>query len=380
MYHCVSCFEVSFIGGYMALSSQHGGNIIQAAAAIGVDANSLTDFSANINPLGMPDSLKRAITENLALAERYPDVEYRALHQALAHHHKIPAEWVLAGNGETELIFNLVQQLSPRTALLLTPGFAEYRRALTRVGCEIVDFQLSEEQGWQPDESLLSALTPDLDCLFLCTPNNPTGLLLDNVLLLAIAQRCRENSIALIVDEAFLDFLPDEPGLIPRLSNFPQLYVLRSLTKFFAIAGLRLGYLVSADTVTVGRIRTLREPWTINAFAALAGEVILNDRDYIEASYRWLSAEQPRLYQGLSELQGITVWPPRANYIFLRCDIDGLELQRVLLEKNILIRHCANYPGLDARYYRVAIKSQMDNDKLLDALRRVLSDKAGAGE
>lgn len=380
MYHCVSCFEVSFIGGNMALSSQHGGNIIEAAAAIGVDANSLTDFSANINPLGMPDSLKRAITENLALAERYPDVEYLALHQALAHHHKIPTEWVLAGNGETELIFNLVQQLSPRKALLLTPGFAEYRRALTRVGCKIVDFQLSEEQGWQPDESLLIALTPDLDCLFLCTPNNPTGLLLDNVLLLAIAQRCRENSIALIVDEAFLDFLPDEPGLIPRLSNFPQLYVLRSLTKFFAIAGLRLGYLVSADTATVGRIRALREPWTINAFAALAGEVILNDRDYIEASYRWLSAEQPRLYQGLSELQGITVWPPRANYIFLRCDIDGLELQRALLEKNILIRHCANYPGLDARYYRVAIKSQLDNDKLLDALRRVLSDKAGAGE
>lgn len=364
----------------MALSSQHGGNIIEAAAAIGVDVNSLTDFSANINPLGMPDSLKRAITENLALAERYPDVEYRALHQALANHHKIPTEWVLAGNGETELIFNLVQQLSPRKALLLTPGFAEYRRALTRVGCEIVDFQLSEEQGWQPDESLLSALTPDLDCLFLCTPNNPTGLLLDNVLLLALAQRCRENSIALIVDEAFLDFLPDEPGFIPQLVSFPQLYVLRSLTKFFAIAGLRLGYLVSADTVTVGRIRQLREPWTINAFAALAGEVILNDHDYIEASYRWLSAEQPRLYNGLSELQGITVWPPRANYIFLRCDIDGLELQRALLKKNILIRHCANYPGLDARYYRVAIKSQLDNDRLLDALRRVLSDKAGAGE
>lgn len=364
----------------MAFSSQHGGNIIEAAAVMGVDANTLIDFSANINPLGMPDSLKRAITENLALAERYPDVEYRALHQALANHHKIPQEWVLAGNGETELIFNLVQQLSPRKALLLTPGFAEYRRALARVGCEITDFHLSEEQGWQPDESLLSALSPDLDCLFLCTPNNPTGLLLDRLLLLAVAQRCRENNIALIIDEAFLDFIPDEAGLIPHLSNFPRLYVLRSLTKFFAIAGLRLGYLVSADTVTVGRIREQREPWTINAFAALAGEVILNDSTYIEASHHWLSNEQPRLFNALNALPGITVWPPRANYIFLRCDIEGVDLQRALLEKNILIRHCANYPGLDVRYYRVAIKSPADNDKLLEALRQMFSHKDGAGE
>lgn len=364
----------------MAFSSQHGGNIIEAAAAIGVEADLLIDFSANINPLGMPDSLKRAIVENLALAERYPDVEYRALHQALAKHHQVPLEWVLAGNGETELIFNLVQQLSPRKALLLTPGFAEYRRALARIGCEVTDFHLSEAQGWQPDESFVQALTPDVDCLFLCTPNNPTGLLLDKKLLLAIAHRCRENHIALIVDEAFLDFLPDEPGLIPHLSHFPQLYILRSLTKFFAIAGLRLGYLVSADSKTVGHIREQREPWTINAFAALAGEVILNDCGYIEASYRWISTEQPRLFNGLNGLRGIKVWPPSANYIFMRCDVDGLDLQRRLLEENILIRHCANYPGLDARYYRVAIKSPADNDKLLDALQRVLSNTDGAGE
>lgn len=138
--------------------------------------------------------------------------------------------------------------------------------------------------------------------------------------------------------------------------------------------------MVSANTDVVGRIRTQREPWTINAFAALAGEVILNDRDYIEASYRWLSTEQPRLFKGLSKQSGITVWPPRANYIFLRCEIEGLDLQRRLLEKNILIRHCANYPGLDSRYYRVAIKSPVDNDKLLAAMQCILSNTDGAGE
>lgn len=364
----------------MAFISEHGGNTREAAQALGVSPERLTDFSANINPLGMPQSLKQAIVDNLALVERYPDVEYHALHAALACHHQVLPEWIVAGNGETELIFNLVQYLAPKRALLLTPGFAEYRRALVRAGCEIVDFALDEGSGWQPDEQLLAALTPDLDCLFLCTPNNPTGLMPDEKLLLAVAERCHRLGIALIMDEAFLDFMPDVPGFIPRLCDFPKLYVLRSLTKFFAIPGLRLGYLVSADIATTQLIRRLREPWTINAFAALAGEVILDDEEYISASHRWLSAEQPRLFSLLDSLQGITVWAPRANYIFLRCDVAGLDLQQALLEHLILIRSCANYPGLDARYYRVAIKSPQNNDLLVSALCSVLSSRDCAGE
>jgi threonine-phosphate decarboxylase len=364
----------------MAFISEHGGNTLEAAQALGVDPALLTDFSANINPLGMPASLRRAIVEQLTLAERYPDVEYRALHAALAKHHNVPPEWVLAGNGETELIFNLVQFLAPAKALLLTPGFAEYRRALTRAGCEIIDFPLRESEGWQPDEKLLSALTPQLDCLFLCTPNNPTGLLPEKKLLIKVANRCREQNIALVVDEAFLDFMSDEPGFIPQLSQYPQLYVLRSLTKFFAIPGLRLGYLVSADTALVKKVRQAREPWTINAFAALAGEIILEDRAYIKATREWLSREQPRLFSLLASLPGLTAWRPGANYIFIRCDIEGLDLQQALLEQFILIRHCKNYPGLDERYYRLAVKSAADNDRLVAALRKVLNDRGRAGE
>lgn len=182
------------------------------------------------------------------------------------------------------------------------------------------------------------------------------------------------------MDEAFLDFMPDLPGFISHLADFKKLYVLRSLTKFFAIPGLRLGYLVSADTVTLQQIRGKREPWTINAFAALAGEVILEDRNYIEASHLWLKTEQPRLFGLLNSLQGISVWPPSANYIFLRCDVSSLDLQQALLGHLILIRSCANYPGLDERYYRVAVKSPEDNDLLVSALRTVLSNTVCADE
>lgn len=355
------------------LKSAHGGNTREAAALMGLTADQLLDFSANINPLGMPESLKQAIVAQLACAERYPDVEYPQLHQALAAHHGVPAAWVLAGNGETESIFTLVQGLQPRRAMVVAPGFAEYRRALETLECAIDTFFLREEDGWQLTERLLPALTAELDCLFLCTPNNPTGLLPDRALLTAIAERCRALNIALILDEAFLDFLPDEPGFIPQLAHSPHVWVLRSLTKFYAIPGLRLGYLLNSDEQAVARLRQRQMPWSINAFAALAGEVVLNDPAYQQATYRWLREEGARFYQALGEVAGLKVYPGRANYLFLRCERPDVELQYALLEKQILIRSCANYPGLDERYFRVAIRSREENQRLLTALRQALA-------
>jgi len=354
--------------------SAHGGNIREAASVLGIPAESLLDFSANINPAGMPDSLKRAVLENMAVAERYPDPAYHQLHQTLAAHHQVPESWVLAGNGETESIFALVNGLQPRRAMLITPGFAEYRRALQLAGCDSVDYALCEEDGWQLTASILDALTGGIDCLFLCTPNNPTGLLPDESLLHAIAARCRQLNITLVLDEAFMDFLCGRDGFIPHLASNPHIWVLRSLTKFYAMPGLRLGYLVSSDVAKVDLMRERQMPWSINSFAALAGEVVLQDRDYQQASWAWLRTEGPRLFRALQKVRGLHVWPGVANYLFLRCDVTGLDLQRALLEKQILIRSCANYPGLDERYYRVAVRSAVENDALIAAMESVFSD------
>ncbi|QHB33177.1 threonine-phosphate decarboxylase [Yersinia canariae] len=354
--------------------SEHGGNVLEMALKIGTDAENIIDFSANINPLGMPNSLKTAIVEQLARAEHYPDVEYRQLHSALARAHHCLPENIMAGNGATELIYAVVHYLQPRSALLLTPGFAEYRRALQRVGCQIHDHEMSEAEGYQPDERLLDVLVQlRPDCLFLATPNNPTGLMPDAALLQAIVRCCHQHHIALIVDEAFLDFLPDEPGLIPQLADFPRLYVLRSLTKFFAIPGLRLGYLLSGDLAGIRQMKQQREPWTINAFAALAGEIILDDQPYIKATHEWLAQQQHWLYQQLCALPALQVWPGRANYLFLRCLTPEINLQQALLQHHVLIRHCANYPGLTRDHYRVAIKSAADNRQLVNALQQVFS-------
>lgn len=353
--------------------SAHGGNTREAAELLGIAPEQLHDFSANINPAGMPDSLKRALQENLALAERYPDVEYQRLHQVLAAHHQVPVSWVLAGNGETEAIFALVNALAPRNAMLVTPGFAEYRRALSLAGCDITEFALREYEGWQLTDRLLDALTAHLDCLFLCTPNNPTGLLPDDALLHAIVARCKTLGIQLILDEAFMDFIPEREGFIPHLAGNPHLWVLRSLTKFYAIPGLRLGYLLGSDTQKITQMRAAQMPWSINAFAALAGDVILQDREYQQASWQWLAGERPRLFNALNALPALTVWPGAANYLFLRCDAPQIDLQRALLERHVLIRSCANYPGLDGRYYRVAVRGQAENDVLIAAMTAVLS-------
>lgn len=355
--------------------SAHGGNTREAAELLGISAEQLLDFSANINPLGMPESVKRAIVDNLHLAERYPDVEYAHLHQALARHHQIPADWILAGNGETEAIYTLVGGLRPKRAMIVTPGFAEYRRALQCSECPIDEFALREENGWQLTGEILDALTPDLDCLFLCTPNNPTGLLPERALLLAIADRCKSLKISLILDEAFLDFIAEEPGFICVLHDHPHIWVLRSLTKFYAIPGLRLGYLINSDVQAVAAMRARQMPWSINAFAALAGESVLEDTIYQQATWQWLQEEGQRFYQQLCTLPGLTVYPGRANYLLLRCEID---LQQALLTRHILIRSCANYPGLDKRFFRVAIRSVEENNRLLSALSEILSDTGHA--
>jgi len=355
------------------LQSAHGGNTREAAEKLGIAPEMLLDFSANINPAGMPASLRRALQHGWQLAERYPDAEYAALYRALAQHHRVPASWLLAGNGETEAIFALVSTLAPRKAMLITPGFAEYRRALEMTGSEIVAFPLREEEGWQLTDALLDKLTPDLDCLFLCTPNNPTGLVPDEALLDAISLRCKTLGIALVLDEAFMGFIADRAGFIPKLAGNPHLWVLRSLTKFYAIPGLRLGYLLSSDEESVARMRRRQMPWSINAFAALAGEVILQDTDYQQASMQWLARERPWLLAALKTVPGLTLWEGQANYLFLRCDAPDVALQHALLQQHILIRSCANYPGLDARYYRVAVRSRSENEKLVAALHRVLN-------
>ena len=269
--------------------------------------------------------------------------------------------------GYAQLVSGVKNNLFPDVSQAeRTAGSIKWRKAFIHINS-------AQDTALLNTRLFLDALTPDLDCLFLCTPNNPTGLLPERRLLELIAQRCQSLGIALILDEAFIDFIPDERGFIPLLRDNPHVWVLRSHTKFYAIPGLRLGYLLNGDERAVARKRERQMPWSINAFAALAGEIILQDSDYQQKTWLWLEEEGQRFYHQLRHIPGLTVYPGQANYLFLRCDVPDLDLQYAMLQQHILIRSCANYPGLDGRYFRVAIRSQQENTQLLTAFRQVFT-------
>lgn len=357
----------------MSKSGQHGGNVRQKAEQYNVLPQDILDFSANINPMGMPSELKQAIIEQLDVAHQYPDIDYLHLNQAIARGIFCPADCVVAGNGATELIYLWAKQINPKRALLVEPTFAEYRRALSLQECVIDTYQLTDAQQFIVDNTLLQSLDETLDALILCSPNNPTGALISLDLLQQILDCCLSHSISVLLDESFIDFIPKAQSAVAWITSYPNLTILQSLTKFYAIPGIRLGYIVSSNQTMLSQIHAQREPWSINAFAVIAGETVFNCHDYQQRTHQWLQREYHYLYTQLSAFAQLEVWPSQANYLFFRCNDPSIELQDQLMRQGVLIRSCANYQGLNPHYYRVAIRSHTENQRLVAALRRLFS-------
>lgn len=356
----------------MFKSGQHGGNTRQIAEQYGKNEKDIIDFSANINPLGIPANVKQVIIENLNSAEHYPDIDYRKLYQSISLHSHQPQENIIVGNGATELIYEWVQAIKPQKALLIEPSFGEYRRALAQTSCDIATHILKEENNFKVEPTLLESLSDNLDCLFLCTPNNPTGQLIEKELMMEIIDTCKEKNIHLMIDESFMEFVSNPVSMEHLLTSHPHLTILRSLTKFFAIPGLRLGYLMSGNTQLIQSMRTMQRPWTINTFAALAGEHLFSDVSYQEQTKNWLKKEHTFLFENLNKISKFKVWRSEANYLFFKLVDSDINLQEDLLKHNILIRSCTNYIGLNTQFYRVAIKSADNNQRLVTALEQIL--------
>lgn len=343
----------------------HGGDIYSHA-----NRDELIDFSANINPLGMPPAVVRAAKASLAVCGRYPDPLCRDLRSALGAFHGMPPEWIVCGNGAADVIYRLVLALRPKTALVVEPTFSEYREALQLAGCAVTPYGLRPEDGFMPDDRLFAALESRPELVFLCNPNNPTGLAMPKEFVLRLAERCRELGIRLVADECFTSFLEREADVTVtgRLGDFPNVLVLKAFTKMYAMAGIRLGYALCSDTELVGRIAFTGQPWSVSAVASACGIAALGEGAFVEKT-RCLIAENRRLLaEGLAACTGLglKVWPSQANYVFFysaRTDLCG-----ALLPHGILLRSCANYPGLDAHYYRAAVKSRSEIGALLKAL------------
>lgn len=338
---------------------KHGGDIYRH--------KNVTDFSANCNPFGTPESVKKAAADAMNRILNYPDTECEALRKAISDYEKIPAEYILCGNGAADLIFSLVLGMKPEKALLLAPGFAEYEQALSTVNCKIKRYYLKEEKGFAPEEEILEYITSDVDMMFLCNPNNPTGVITKQELILKILEKCREEHVFLVLDECFTDFTdaPYENTLKGVLEDYDNLFILKAFTKRYAMAGIRLGFGLCSNREIHEKISMVTQPWNVSIPAQEAGIAALKEEEYVKNSMEYLKKEKVFLRKGIEDA-GLKTYGSEANYIFFRGPED---LYEYCLENGLLIRNCGNYEGLEKGYYRVAVKLREDNEKLIKILK-----------
>lgn len=328
------------------------------------------DFSANISPLGVPKGVQEALRKAAAQADRYPDPLCRELREALSEREGVPAAHILCGSGAADLIFRAVLALRPKRALVTAPTFAEYAAALESAGCAVLCHPLRAEEDFRIRADFLDAIVPGIDLVFLCEPNNPTGVTTEPALLLRILERCRETGTRVVVDECFIDFLddPEAHTLKGALQKFSNLLILKAFTKLYGMAGVRLGYALCADTGFLERMRLAGQPWEVSSLAQSAGLAALKETDYVWAVRELTAAERPWLANRLRGL-GLRVIPGEANYLLFQSETPMCEPLR---QRGILLRSCGNYIGLDNTWYRAAVRIREDNQRLVAALEEVL--------
>ena len=354
--------------GDICMELSHGGDWVGYEREYGLP---LLDFSANVSPFGIPERVKQAAAQALDRAEHYPDPLCRELREKLSEYHNIPAEWILCGNGASDLIYRLALAKRPQTALVTAPAFSEYENALSLCGCSVTRFPLYAEDGFTVTEKILTEITPELDMLFLCEPNNPTGRTTDRRLLEAILERCAACGTLLVVDECFNDLLdaPEEHTLFGFVSGVSDLLILRAFTKSCGMAGLRLGYALCRDVELLERMRESGPPWAVSGPAQAAGAAALEEGGCLSRLRQLIQQERPRLAAGLTAL-GCQVCPGEANFLLFFSPVP--DLGERLRKRGILLRDCSNYRGLGPGWYRASVRTGEENQALLQTIREVL--------
>ena len=355
----------------------HGGNLTWAAALAGCSPDAIVDFSASISPLGPPNSVIAAIMSQLGNLSNYPDPEYSELRLALSHFHQIPSEWILPGNGSAELLTLVGRELGQLAAtVLLTPAFGDYYRTLAAYKARVLEFPVDLGTGNRKkflcDPVSLYPPSPKWG-LLLNNPHNPTGKLFSRESVLPYL----EKFALVVVDEAFMDFLPpdEEQSLIGLVQEYENLVILRSLTKFYSLPGLRLGYAI-AHPHRLSRWKSWRDPWPVNTLAAGAAIAALQDTEFQARTWKWLPTARKQLFQGLASIPGLNPLEGAVNYLLVESQQSTSQLQQNLLQQHqILIRDCLSFKELGDRYFRVAVRLESDNQRLLTALGQLTNDQ-----
>lgn len=349
--------------------SVHGGDIYsEENQALG---KKLVDYSANVNPLGLPPAVKEAVKNAIKNCVNYPDPLCRELTEKLARHLQINKNCLFISNGAADVLFKLALASKPKRTVLLAPTFADYEKALRTVACKFTYYDLQEANNFVVGSDLLKKINSRVDWLVICNPNNPTGKLMDKDLLTEVLEKCSRTGTRLLVDECFMDFVDDAKAYSLRslLSEYPNLVILKAFTKTYAMPGLRLGYCLTADAELIRSLHENGQDWNVSVLAQAAGIAALDEASYLFASKDLIHTERQYLTTQLEAL-GAKTFGSEANYIFFKL-AKPVDLAEQLHKQGFLIRECANYHNLGPAYYRIAVKTRYTNRALIKAIKEV---------
>jgi len=350
----------------------HGGNIYKISKEYNIDKDDILDFSSNLNFITLSDRIKKNIMSNLNSIEQYPDIDYKELREKIAQVHSIDSKSIIPGNGAIELIYLYCRSIEITKALIIGPTFSEYEKALNSSNVESEYFELLEEDNFQLNLNQFKDhySRNKYDLIIICNPNNPTGRIIGIDELKEISSIMKNTH--LMIDESFLPFTSELEidSMIPFVSENPHIFILRSLTKFYAIPGLRIGYGITSNDFLLKNMQERQEPWTINCFAESVVKEVIDDKDFISQSIARNNEERIFLFNGLLNVKWLKPFDSNVNFILLKIT-DGRkssDIKERLLNYKILIRDVSNFRFLDDSFIRIAVKNRSANEKLLHAL------------
>lgn len=356
----------------------HGSDIEKICEYYHLKKEDIINFGANVNPLGLSASVKAALASHLDILSSYPDREYTSLREVLSAYCRIPSDYILPGNGSSELISLLIDALSPKHTLILGPTYSEYSRELSFSGSTQEYYHLKEEQDFRLDaDDLCTVLAKgNYDLLIICNPNNPTSSAILHDDMEKLLCFCADHGVFVMIDETYVEFAPDIEAVtaVPFTQRFTNLCVLRGVSKFFAAPGMRLGYAVTGNPDFLRKMKEKQIPWSLNSAGAYAGELLFQDQDYIDRTRQLILTERGRMYDALSQLASFKVFQPYANFLLLKILKEGktaFDVFETCIKNGLMIRDCSSFQCLDGEFVRFCIMMPEDNSRLLKVLEKV---------
>lgn len=351
----------------------HGSDLSKIKKKYNIEDTELISFSDNVNPLGISPKLREHLIENIDSISHYPERDYCSLRESISDYCRVNIDNIFLGNGASELISVTFRVLNPKGALVIQPTYSEYERVLRENGAIVKYFELKEIDDFKLNTTeLLKELSNNFDCLIICNPNNPTASFIDTNTMKEILNFCEENTIQVVIDETYIEFLePDVDSAVILIDDYDNLIVLRGISKFFASPGLRLGFGLTGNNDYIESFNEHHNPWSINTLASIGGQVMFSDAEYINSTRDYIVNERVRIISRLNECSSIYVYPSYTNFILIKIidsDKTANDMLEIALNKGFLIRDCSSFEYLNENYFRFCLNKKELNDQLVDLI------------